>query len=111
MKITKKQYLEAVHVIELYREQLKEELKEVEEIIQPEIETKVIYTEETYLEETDISMRLLRCTRYALNKKQPQFKDLKNLRESKVLRWRNIGYKSVKELKLLMAQAGLELKK
>lgn len=109
MKITKKQYLEALHVIELYRKQLEQELKEVEELMQPEV--KVIYTEDTYLDETDISMRLLRCTRYALNKKRPQFKDLKNLRESKVLRWRNIGHKSVKELKLLMNQAGLKLKK
>lgn len=109
MKITKKQYLEAVHVIELYREQLKQELKKVDNVIQPYCN--VIYSEDTYLDETDISMRLLRCTRYAINKERPQFKDLKNIRKSKVLRWSNIGHKSVKELKLLMNQAGLELKK
>lgn len=110
MKITKKQYLEALHIIELYREQLEEEIKEVESI-QAYPNVKVIYTEDTYLDETNISMRLLRAVVYALQKKQPQFKDLKGLRESKVLRWRNIGHKSVKELKLLMNQAGLELKK
>ena len=42
---------------------------------------------------------------------RPSFKDLKHIRESKVLRWRGVGRGTVNELKSLMLQAGMELKK
>lgn len=109
MKITKHQYNEAVHVINLYREQIKKELEEIEALTKSE--TKVIYTEDTYLYETDISMRLLRNIMHNQELIRPSFKDLKHIRESKVLRWRGVGRGTVNELKSLMLQAGMELKK
>lgn len=115
--VTKEQYLEAVEIIKQYREQLIQELREVEslnETILSDIpNVKVIYTEDTKLSDVVMSTNLSNRIRYGLQVQLDELTigSLKELSERKVLRWRNTGKKTVEELRKVLNQAGLTLNK
>lgn len=115
--ITKEEYLKAVDIVKNYRNQILEELREVKEInesILSEIpKVKIIYSEDTKLSHVSMSTKLMNRIRYGLRTHLSEltFNDLKDLNEYEVLRWRNTGKKTLEELKNIMNQAGLNLKK
>lgn len=115
-EITHDEFIEAMRVVNAYRDQLKERLLTVNNSIRS-IDHKLIYTPDTIIAHTDISTRLSTALhRYGIWFKNPidfwenTISDLSNISARNFILVRGNGKHVLEELSTLCNYAGLHIK-
>jgi len=99
MRITEKEYLEALDIVKNYRKQIDDDCL-----------IALVDAENIIIEECDISVRLINCLKYAeLNKLK--LIDFKNFSKSELMSISHFGKKTLTELEEILLLYGVELKK
>ncbi len=115
--ISRVEYLAAVEVVKNYRNQLIEQLKEVEatnnRLLKPIPNVKIIYKPESKLSEVETTTKIRNTFRGAYGREYTDvtLEQISNVTERELLRWRNVGHKTIIEIENLLNKAGLTIKK